>query len=223
MKKKNIILVAFFALLFFGVNANAQKFGVMASYTSTSSTVTDAFKAKSVSNYHAGVVLRLPSLLGLSIQPALLYNVKATEIDGKLGDGKVDLTDLKAQVGYLEIPVQIQYGLNFILARPYIFAEPFVGYGIHSKVKGFNPKGEKESTTSWDLGNIKRWEYGLGLGAGVEVWRFQLSAKYFWNFGSLCKDGKKDKIPDNIKDAVGTAFRGGKNFNGVNVSLAYFF
>lgn len=72
--------------------------------------------------------------------------------------------------------------------------------------------------------NLKKVEYGLGLGAGVDVWRLQLSVKYFWNFGKIYdKDGNVGPIGDTVKDAVKDAVNNGNNFNGVMVSAAFFF
>ena len=64
-------------------------------------------------------------------------------------------------------------------------------------------------------------EYGLGLGAGVVVWRFQVVCRYNWSFGPLVKtvDAEVPEIVQNpIKDAVK-----GKNFGGVSLSLTYMF
>ena len=54
----------------------------------------------------------------------------------------------------------------------------------------------------------------------MDVWRLQLSVKYFWNFGKIYdKDGNVGPIGDTVKDAVSN----GNNFNGVMVSAAFFF
>ena len=58
----------------------------------------------------------------------------------------------------------------------------------------------------------------------MDVWRLQLSVKYFWNFGKIYdKDGNVGPIGDTIKDAVKDAVNNGNNFNGVMVSAAFFF
>ena len=64
---------------------------------------------------------------------------------------------------------------------------------------------------------LKKVEYGLGLGAGIDVWRLQLSVKYFWNFGNIYETG--DTAESTIRDAVNN----GNNFNGIMASVAFFF
>ena len=60
-------------------------------------------------------------------------------------------------------------------------------------------------------------EYGLSLGAGLEIWKLQVSAKYFWNFGSVYNSdvAKTGETIGGVLD--------GNNFNGVAVSVALFF
>ena len=56
-------------------------------------------------------------------------------------------------------------------------------------------------------------EYGMSLGAGIDISHFQISAKYFWNFGNVYK-GDINKTGTAIKDF---------NFNGFAISVALFF
>ena len=85
------------------------------------------------------------------------------------------------KTGYLELPVQVQLGFGIgSIARVYGFAEPFVGYAITNQVQGLG-----DTVKNWD--NVKnRLEYGVGLGAGVELFRhLQVSVKYFWDLGDV--------------------------------------
>ena len=86
------------------------------------------------------------------------------------------------KTGFLEIPVQLQAGVDLGVARVYGFAEPFVGYAI-SNAAAVNGTAVKD--LNWE--NIKsRLEYGVGLGVGVElIQHVQVSVKYFWNMGDL--------------------------------------
>jgi len=76
------------------------------------------------------------------------------------------------------------------------------------------------STTSFKKAGLARWEYGLGLGLGIDIWKLQVSAKYYWNFGSLYNEsGTMNDIGGQVKNA----FKDGRNFNGITFSLAYMF
>ncbi len=174
--KKFIVIVA---SLLIAVSAHAQ-FGVVAGITSSSSNLKDAVadvQAQNITQYHVGITYKLD--LGLiAIQPSILYNMKGT----KLNVANIGATELDYKTGYVEVPVQLQAGLNLGVARIYGFAEPFVGYAITNQV---NSSLAKDPQSTWN--NIKsKLEYGVGLGVGVELIKHvQVSAKYFWNMGSM--------------------------------------
>lgn len=193
--------------------------GLTAGFTSSSSNPKN-WDASSLGRYHFGLTGQIPIAMGFAIQPSLLYQAKGTRLDGtKVEEGAESPADMNAKVNYLEIPVQIQWGPDLVVLRPYIFVEPFVGYGIQAKARS-STSGVTLKTTSFGQAGLSRWEYGLGLGAGIDIWKLQASVKYYWNFGSLYNEtGKLNDVGNQIRDA----FKDGRNFNGVTVSLAFFF
>ena len=220
MAMKKFLLAAAAALCAFCVDASAQQYlstrwGITGGFTSSSTSVMN-MESKSASLYNIGLAAEFPLGGGLAIQPALLYQVKGLSAD-KLGDYSLaeTLDSFETKVGYLEIPVQVQWGPDLILFRPYLMAEPFVGFALNSKTVS---AGMKE--TNLAKAALNKMEYGLGLGGGVEIWRLQVSARYYWNFGSLCdSDGSVNPIGQEVR----TAFKNGKNFNGFSLSAALFF
>lgn len=223
---KRLIIFTVAIAMFIGLNANAQglSYGIMAGFTSSSSNVKD-FKTNSVSLYQAGIAMRIPIAAGFVIQPGLVYQVKGASLDKTSDLGFLPtLKSMETKVGFLEIPVQIQWGPDLMAFRPYVFAEPFVGMGLNTdntmKRFGLDNRYEKD----FKKAAISRLEYGLGLGAGVEVWKLQLSVRYFWNFGSLYEDGDSGKdVLNDVAQTVKGAFKDQKNFNGITASLAFFF
>ncbi len=216
--KKKFIVAALAAALAFCVEASAQSFlsprvGVIGGFTSSSTSIKEVDN-KSVSLYHVGLTAELPLFGGLAIQPSVLYQVKGLSAD-KWGSSSVSETvgSFETKVGYLEVPVQIQWGPDLLAFRPYVFAEPFVGYRLGQNTKGVFADGLKDS--------LKKFEYGLGLGGGLEVWKLQLSVKYFWNFGDIYDKG--GNLVDSSKDALRDAVNKGNNFNGIMASVAIFF
>ena len=173
--KKAIIAIA---ALFVALSANAQ-IGVVAGLTSSSTNVEAAVAdIKNVNQYHVGITYKIGIDNMLAIQPALIYNMKGTQLGDIAG---LDDVDVDYKTGYLELPVQVQLGFGIgSIARVYGFAEPFVGYAITNQVQGIG-----DTIKDWD--NVKnRFEYGVGLGAGVELFRhLQVSVKYFWNLGDV--------------------------------------
>lgn len=121
----------------------------------------------------AGIGYQAGRFAGFSIQPELLFKQKGVNLKNESIDaGKINMS-------YLEIPVNIQFGPDLIVARPYILASPFIGFNIaNSWRKDGSSKSIKSDT-------IEKIEYGFGLGAGVDVWKLQLAFKYNWNFGHV--------------------------------------
>lgn len=202
--KKAIIAIA--ALFIAFTSANAQ-FGVVAGLTSSSSNIEEAAESiKSVNMYHVGVTYKIGIGNMLAVQPALIYNVKGSRLDALAG-----VEDINFKTGYLELPVQVQLGFGVgSLARVYGFAEPFVGLAITNKTK-FGDVVDK------GFDNLaQKFEYGVGLGAGVELFRhLQVSVKYFWNLGDVY--GADIKIGDVAADVASS------KCNGIAASVAFLF
>lgn len=211
--KKMLLAAVCFAVISFGTRAYAQSYGhsragVMAGVTSSSAKIKDV-DAKSISLYHVGLTAELPVGMGFSIQPSLLYQMKGMSLDSWKNSSGSEISDsFQAKVGYLELPVQIQWGPDLLAFRPYGFLEPFVGYKITD-----SNKGEAAKTLSNEL---KKVEYGLGVGVGVDIWILQVSAKYFWNFGNIYNSD--DTAVETVK-----GLKNGNNFNGVALSVALLF
>lgn len=203
MKKIIITLAAAFIAL----SASAQV-GIIAGLTSSQSDLKTALaEVKSVNQYHVGVAYHQDLMMGFSIQPAIIYNMKGTEIANiaTITDANIDY-----KTGYLEVPVQIQWGIDLAVAKPFVFAEPFIGYAINNI-----SEAGKTQNTNWD--NIKsRFEYGVGLGAGVDVLKhLQVSVRYFWNLGNIYGS---DITIGNVTKTIGES-----KCTGIMASAAIFF
>jgi len=196
--KKAIIAIAALLVAF---SAKAQV-GIVAGLTSSTTNLESAVAdVKNINQYHVGVAYKLGLGNLLTLQPALIYNMK-----GQTRGSISGVSDIDYKTGYLEVPVQVQVGFGIgSLARVYGFAEPFVGYAITNKVEGTSV------SEKWD--NVKnRLEYGVGLGVGAEVFKhLQVSVKYFWNLGDVYSI---DAITKEISSS---------KCNGVAASVAFFF
>lgn len=207
--KKFIVIVA---SLLLAVSAHAQ-LGVVAGITSSKTNLKEAKEdINNISLYHVGLTYKMDLGL-LAIQPSVLYNMKGAKFEGLASS--LNLDDFEYKTGFVEIPVQVQAGLDLGLARVYGFVEPFVGYAITNQV-AFS-QGEPKQV--WD--NVKsKMEYGVGLGAGVELIKHvQVSLKYFWNMGPVYGQGEGSDIT--IK-GVATAV-GERSCNGISASVALLF
>lgn len=208
MKKLFVAILA----LSLAISANAQV-GIIAGFTSSATdfkTAAADVQSKNVSLYHFGLTYKLGVGNFLAIQPSLIYNVKGA----KLADvTSISTVSADFKTGFLELPVQVQVGFGLgSLARIYGIAEPFIGYAISNDIKITSTSSVKDN---WDL--VKsRMEYGIGLGAGVELFsHLQVSARYFWNLGDLY--GATPTV-----SSVSSAVKSSK-CNGIMISAAFLF
>ena len=216
MKKLLLAVAAFVGM---AISAHAQ-LGISAGLTSASATLEAAAQdvtGGAINQYHVGLTYKIGIGNILAIQPSILYNVKGSSFDaGNITDTKLDF-----KTGFVEVPVQVQLGLgigNFI--RIYGLAEHFVGYAITNEVslKGALASAAEPEKT-WD--NVKnRLEYGVSLGAGVELLKhLQVSVKYFWTLSDLY--GVQDATLDNILQGIGNI--NAKNVNGIAATVTVLF
>lgn len=212
--KKILAAATLLAALLLGTEVSAQhynytRFGIVGGVTSSESKIKD-FNSKSITQYHAGLLVEIPLGSGFGFQTGALYQMKGMQLD-KMNDSSIsDIgNSFETKVGFIEVPLQLQWGPDLVLFRPYGFVEPFVGYRLTDSSSEGAAAGLSDA--------MKKVEYGLSLGAGVEIGRVQVSGKYFWNFGEIYKSGTT--AYDTVKDAINN----GNNFNGFAVSLAFFF
>ncbi len=215
MKRMIMIAAAVLSLMFAGTFAASAQvgFGVIGGAT-FSKLSKDVLKGENMTQYHVGgtVQVRLP--LGFSIQPSLIYNVKGSKFafdqipDAPTGD---------LSVGYLELPVSVQWGPDLLLFRPFLDVTPFVGYGLNNKL---SVPGADIIKNTWSSSSISRWEYGIGVGVGLEIWKFQVIGRYNWNLGSLV-DLKSD-IDGGFGTLLRNSFERGK-FGGFTLTAAILF
>jgi hypothetical protein len=138
-------------------------------------------------------------LVGLTIQPELIYSQTNSSINTEIA-GLSNLNgDLK--IGTLMLPVGLQWGIDLMLFRPFIQAVPYIGYTVNTQ--------NKITNLNW---NVDKFKYGVGLGAGLDIWKLQISGRYNWDLGDVAEFEWK---------GVDT-FKGGKN-KGFELSLAILF
>lgn len=208
--KKLIIAIA---AIFVAYSAQAQ-IGVMAGLTSSKTDWKSAVAdVENINQYHLGIAYKMGLGNLVTIQPAILYNVKGTKVDDLAG---VKDFEMNAETGYIEIPVQLQVGLGLgPIARVYGFVEPYVGLAITNKLEvDYGNILDLDEKQTWD--NIKnKLNYGVSLGVGAEVLKHvQVSVKYFWDMGDVYGF-------ENVESVVGKMES--TKCNGVAASVAFFF
>lgn len=191
-------------LMLFSVQASAiGRWGVTGGMNFNSATIKDV-KMEAQAGWNLGLTYNLDLPLGLSLQPSLVYSQKGALI----GAEQVKITQT---VGSVNLPVSVQWGPDLLIARPFIDVTPYVGYSLVNKADA-NILTLKEELTGKNA-----FDYGLGVGAGLDIWKFQAIVRYNWNFGVL--GSLKDFTGINVGDLKSEH----ETFGGVSVHLAYFF
>lgn len=208
--KKFIIAIA---AIFVAYSAQAQ-IGVMAGLTSSKTDLETAVAdVENINQYHIGIAYKFGLGNLVTLQPAILYNVKGTQVDQLAG---VKDFEMDAETGYIEIPVQLQVGFGLgPIARVYGFVEPYVGLAVSNKLEmDYGTILDFDEKATWD--NVKnKLNYGVSLGVGAEVFKhLQVSVKYFWDMGEVYGFENLDAVAKQME---------GTKCNGVAASVAFFF
>lgn len=211
--RKYISIITVVIAIFTVSSLEAQvKFGIKGGMNFTSYSYYEFGNISEAVNSHtgfnAGLAVNFKLPYGFAIQPELLYVSKGARFSG---DAKFHLI-----ADYIELPVNIQVGLDLIMIRPFLAVTPYIGYAVRKNVSSL----DSESSMS-DWGLMNRFEYGVGIGGGVDFWRMQLSVRYNWNFGKLTNistEGITDSVTEQL---IKTVNKG--NFRGLEVSIAFFF
>lgn len=189
-------LLTITALLGLGISAQAKTlaFGIKGGINMPSIEFkTDlAELAKPDLGYHAGVFgqLNIP-VIGLGIQPELLYlnqpvaYVELNEVDD-------EWKNASKRVSYLDIPINITWGVDLKVVRPFIAVTPYLRYAF-SDVKTYVDKATNEALASGSVPEpeeLSHFDYGIGAGVGIDLFStVQLMGRYGWGLSDLVKNG----------------------------------
>lgn len=201
---KRLFATVLAALALCCISASAQaKWGVTAGLNFNTSKFSE-IDVKAKTGWSAGATCLVDLPLGFSIQPSLLYHQKGANITNEIAQN----------MGFIELPVSVQWGPDLLVFRPFLDVTPYIGYALSNEVA---TSLADFKFSSWQ--GKERFEYGLGIGAGINVWKLQVIARYNWNFGSLYNVEGWDDIKSELKGLSAE----NENFGGVTLSLAFLF
>jgi hypothetical protein len=161
---KKIIFTAMVAM-FVSVGANAQfKLGVKGSYgfenfdisTNPSSQLT---KNNSTS-WDLGILAQISLGGTFYLQPEVLY------LSQKIESLSTELIPLEenSKRTHIQIPVNLLFKINLAVVNVFASGGAYFGYSING--------------TKFD--SLQKTDWGVSIGAGVELWKFQVGARYNW-------------------------------------------
>lgn len=203
--KKKILLIALISMIAFPTFMSAEsRFGIKGGINITKlgnvNELGDALKNNTGFNVGAAWQLGLP--LGFAIQPELIYSQRGATVN-------VAITDADLKISSLQLPINVQWGMEFGIFKPFVQVTPYFGYALG---KDFKLGNIDLGSDEWK--NINRFQYGLGLGAGIQVSALQLSLRYLWDLGPIADFKNISSSLSGINEA---------NFKGLEISLALLF
>ncbi|HEY3389476.1 MAG TPA: porin family protein [Prolixibacteraceae bacterium] len=197
MKTKLFFVIAF--TLFVQI-ANAQRIGIKAGVNFANMNFSSSgvsMSPKSITAFHAGLVADFKCVNNLYFNTGLLYSLKGTKMDL----GGINGTD---KIHYLEIPLNMAYKFSITETSDFfIQAGPYLAYGLSGK-----DKSDGITTDLFSEKLVKRFDWGLGFGGGVELGSIVASLNYQLGLADLNDDSTTNAT---IKSKV------------FQISLAYMF
>ncbi|MCD8031553.1 MAG: PorT family protein [Bacteroides sp.] len=186
-KTKLSVLAAIVALIsVFSNEVNAQEkpvtWGIKAG-TNLSTFGGDMKHTKSVLRYQVGITADVALTNNLFLLTGLDLQTKGAKCSPK------SASDIKYNPMYLQLPVHIGYKFDVAShTRLVVHAGPYLAYGIGGKARS---EGNKQSV----FGNnqLKRVDYGLMGGAGIEIGNIAIHAGYEFGLANI-SNAKGTKI-----------------------------
>ena len=189
---KTIIRTVLVAVaLLIGVSASAQDkpitFGVKAGMNLSNFSGSGVSDSDAKIGFNVGVTMDYAFSQELYLMTALEFTMKGGKSEGSISYGGVSFEGKEtSNPMYLQIPVHIGY--KFAIAENtnlVLHAGPYVAYGIAGKYKleGKASVGDasgeiKPETDFFGDDMFNRFDFGLGLGVGVEFGQFNIGLGY---------------------------------------------
>jgi len=133
----------------------------------------NSFDIKANTGWHAGIGYQTGSAAGFSFQPELNFvrnTIKISETN----------TTESLSTNMLQLVPNIQWGIDLIICKPFIFAAPYAALNLST-----DAQYQQGSAMEQFKETIKKLDWGVGVGAGLNIWKFQVTGKYSWSFGNV--------------------------------------
>ena len=132
---------------------------------------------KTLIGFNVGILFELPLSGNLFLQPAVSYSTKGSKYS-------VLSQEFKVSPSYIDIPVNVVYKFDLGGAKLFLNAGPYAAYGIAGK---YDFDGEPVDIVfgNKETDDLKPLDFGLNIGAGVEISNIIISANYGLGLANL--------------------------------------
>lgn len=191
MKKLVISVAVCLSVLFVSQASEAQIVGVgLRGGLNMSSMTGDISGIENKTGYNIGLILDVPVSQNLFLQPGISLTNKGYNIQN---------SDLKCNATYLEVPVMLSYSIPVAHDSDLrLNAGSYMAYGIDGK-------DEPDGIDTFTDGNYKKFDCGLGIGAGMNISKFYIGFNYEFGLVNV-NDGPADVKTSNLSLNIGCNF-----------------
>lgn len=209
MKNSLILLFALF-IMFAVTGVQAQvKFGPKAGVNLSTMTLKSSglsLDPKMLIGFHAGIISEIGLTENLKLQPGILFSSKGSKYELSLLEQAFELT---MSPGVIEVPVNVLYSFGAGTTKLNLFAGPYVAYGFTGKIKSSGESLDISYGSTID-DDMKPLDFGLNIGAGVNINGLLITAQYGLGLANLSPDSSDDTEIKNqvIGISIGYLFGG---------------
>ena len=145
---------------------------------------TDDFKMKP--GFHVGPTIEVPITEMLSFESGLILGTRGTRMKEEIDmEGPVDVK-FNINLLYLDVPLNLKAYFDLGGVKAYGSFGPYIGIGLSGKMKmEASYQGDSETETidiEWgsdaEEDDLKRLDYGLAFGAGVDIKPITIGVSY---------------------------------------------
>ena len=216
MKKHILLLTAFVFFCSCFNNLSSQTYRINMGLNSSNIQIENA-KNPSIDNlnFNAGLINEFPIFneylsleTGLSIS-AKGYNSRHKEIVDNIGGKFIDRTN-KMNLYYLDMPLTLKLGYNYENIKIFGKAGPYMSLGLFKKnkltVEDYFLSETHTNWLSWDADadyNLKRFDFGLSTGIGIEINPIVLEFSYNLGLANISASANNEIYNRNFAISVG--------------------
>jgi len=154
--------------------------------------------------FHVGVISEISITDNLVLQPGIFYSTKGSKF--KISHSQLSY-EASIAPGYVDIPINLNYYFGTGNTKIAFFAGPYIAYGIGGKTKSDGESADI-SFGNTDNDDMKPLDFGINIGAGVNLNGLLISAQYGLGLANLVPSTTGDA---EMKNRV------------IGISLAYLF
>jgi hypothetical protein len=147
--------------------------------------------------FHFGRIFEIPITGNFAFQPGLLLSAKGS-------DYKINNIPFSIAPIYIEIPVIVAYSFGPEAFKISIFSGPYFAYGVDGYKIGSGGEMKDISYGSDENDDLKPFDTGFNIGAGVNIKGFLITAQYGLGLANLSTASEADsKIKNKV---IGVSF-----------------